>query len=77
MESDAVTTWKLLESGVELCTERNRILKGVVRKVIHESSCDAPSARVKFRDLFKYKEDMQIVIAAEGISTDQFMYYGR
>ena len=62
LASDAFSTRKLLECGVELCAERRR---------------NAPFARDEFKDPYKNENAMQTVIAAEDMSTGQFLYCGK
>jgi len=57
-------------------TERNGYIKGVVRKIVHESGRGAPIAHVVFKDPYKYKKQKMSFIAAEGIFSGQFLYCG-
>jgi len=57
--------------------ERNGFLKGIVRDIIHDPGRGAPLAKVEFKDPYKYKKVLQTFIAAEGMSTGQFVYCGK
>merc|ERR1712032_842591 len=57
-------------------TERNGYIKGVVKKIVHESGRGAPIAHVVFKDPYKYKRQKMSFIAAEGIFSGQFLYCG-
>jgi len=56
--------------------ERNGFVKGVVKDIVHDQGRGAPLAVVHFRDPYKYKVDKQLIIAAEGMYTGQFVYCG-
>merc|ERR1712187_806072 len=57
-------------------TERNGYIKGVVKKIVHESGRGAPIAHVIFKDPYNFKRQKTSFIAAEGIFTGQFLYCG-
>ena len=57
-------------------TERNGYIKGVVREVIHDPGRGAPLLRVHFRNPYRYKVDKEVMVAAEGMHTGQFVYCG-
>jgi len=56
--------------------ERNGYVKGVVKEIIHESGRGAPLAKVVFRNPYKYKQDVTLIVAAEGMYSGQFVYCG-
>jgi large subunit ribosomal protein L8e len=57
--------------------ERHGYIKGVVRELIHEPGRGAPMARVVFRNPYKFKLDKELMCAAEGMYTGQFLYFGK
>ena len=57
--------------------ERNGYVKGVVKEIMHESARGAPLAKVVFKDPYKYKKQVQLFVAAEGMYTGQFIYCGK
>jgi large subunit ribosomal protein L8e len=57
--------------------ERNGYIKGVVKDIIHDPGRGAPMARVAFRNVYKYKLDKEIMVAAEGMYTGQYIYCGK
>lgn len=56
--------------------ERNGYVKGVVRRIVHESGRGAPLAEIVFRQRYRFGQDKQVVVASEGMYTGQFVYYG-
>lgn len=52
-------------------------LRGVVKKIVHESGRGCPLALVQFRDPYKYKLNTETMIANEGMYTGQFIYAGK
>lgn len=56
--------------------ERNGYVKGVVRRIVHDSGRGAPLAQVAFRSRYKYGQDKEVMLAAEGMYTGQFIYCG-
>lgn len=56
--------------------ERHGYIKGVVKEIIHDSGRGAPLARVTYRDPYRYKLNHELLIAAEGMYTGQFIYSG-
>jgi large subunit ribosomal protein L8e len=57
--------------------ERHGYIKGVVKEIIHDSGRGAPLARVAYRDPYRYKIKNELLIAAEGMYTGQFIYSGK
>lgn len=57
--------------------EREGYIKGVVREIIHDPGRGAPLARVTYRDPYRYKTNHELLIAAEGMYTGQFIYSGK
>eukprot|EP00162_Nutomonas_longa_P008340 comp18449_c0_seq1/m.33020 comp18449_c0_seq1/g.33020 ORF comp18449_c0_seq1/g.33020 comp18449_c0_seq1/m.33020 type:complete len:259 (-) comp18449_c0_seq1:76-852(-) len=57
--------------------ERNGYIKGVVREIYHDPGRGAPLAKVAFRHTYKYKTVKENFIAAEGLSSGQFIYCGK
>jgi large subunit ribosomal protein L8e len=57
--------------------ERHGYIKGVVKKITHESGRGAPIAEVAFRNAYKFKLDKELLIATEGMYTGQFVYAGK
>jgi len=57
--------------------ERHGYIRGVVRDIIHDPGRGAPLAIVKFRNQYKYKHDKELIVAAEGMFTGQFIFCGR
>jgi len=56
--------------------ERNGYVKGVVRRISHESGRGAPIAEVAFRSRYRYGTDKTYILATEGMYTGQFVYCG-
>eukprot|EP01122_Echinamoeba_exundans_P012400 TRINITY_DN516_c0_g1_i1.p2 TRINITY_DN516_c0_g1~~TRINITY_DN516_c0_g1_i1.p2 ORF type:complete len:270 (+),score=61.00 TRINITY_DN516_c0_g1_i1:42-812(+) len=57
--------------------ERHGYVRGLVKDIIHDPGRGAPLAKVVFRNPYKYKDDKETFIAAEGLYTGQFVYAGR
>jgi large subunit ribosomal protein L8e len=48
-----------------------------IKDIIHDPGRGAPLARVQFRDPYKYKQRIELFIAAEGMHSGQFIYCGK
>merc|ERR1712203_903379 len=57
--------------------ERHGFIKGVVKDIIHDPGRGAPLAILHFRDPYRYKIKKELMIAAEGMHTGQFVYCGK
>ncbi|CAF1445731.1 unnamed protein product [Rotaria sordida] len=57
--------------------ERQGYLRGVVKDIIHDPGRGAPLAVVHFRDPYRYKKRKELIVAAEGMYTGQFIYCGK
>mmetsp|Transcript_104018 Transcript_104018/g.144799 ORF Transcript_104018/g.144799 Transcript_104018/m.144799 type:complete len:256 (+) Transcript_104018:17-784(+) len=57
--------------------ERHGYIRGVVREVKHDPGRGAPMAKVDFRDPYRYKKSSALIVAAEGMYTGQFVYFGK
>ena len=57
--------------------ERHGYIKGVVREIIHDPGRGAPLAVVAFRDRYKYGLKKELMVAAEGLYTGQYVYCGK
>mmetsp|Transcript_9970 Transcript_9970/g.15003 ORF Transcript_9970/g.15003 Transcript_9970/m.15003 type:complete len:256 (-) Transcript_9970:248-1015(-) len=57
--------------------EKHGFLKGVIKKIVHDSGRGAPVAVVNFRDQYKYGLRKERIVAAEGMYTGQFIYCGK
>jgi len=57
--------------------ERNGYVKGVVKEIIHDPGRGAPLAVVAFRDRYKYGLKKELMVAAEGLYTGQYIYCGK
>jgi len=57
--------------------ERHGYIKGVIRAIIHDPGRGAPLAVVAFRDRYKYGLRKELMIAAEGLYTGQYIYCGK
>lgn len=57
--------------------ERHGYIKGVVREIIHDPGRGAPLAVVAFRDRYKYGMRKELMVAAEGLYTGQYIYCGK
>lgn len=57
--------------------EKNGYIKGVVKKIEHDSGRGAPVATVQFQNPYQYSRDNTLICAAEGMYTGQFIYAGK
>mmetsp|Transcript_10182 Transcript_10182/g.42682 ORF Transcript_10182/g.42682 Transcript_10182/m.42682 type:complete len:264 (-) Transcript_10182:69-860(-) len=57
--------------------ERNGYIRGTVKDIIHDPGRGAPLARIDFRDPYKYRKQKELIVAAEGMYTGQFIYAGK
>jgi large subunit ribosomal protein L8e len=57
--------------------ERHGYVKGVIRDIIHDPGRGAPLAVVHFRDRYKYGLKKELMVAAEGLYTGQYIYCGK
>merc|ERR1739848_43879 len=57
--------------------ERHGFIKGVVKDIIRDPGRGAPLAILHFRDPYRYKIKKELMIAAEGMHTGQFVYCGK
>jgi len=57
--------------------ERNGYVKGLVTEIIHDPGRGAPLAKVSFRHSFRYRKTKELMVAAEGMYTGQFLYAGK
>jgi len=57
--------------------ERHGYIKGLVKEIIHDPGRGAPLARVVFKHPYKFKQQQENFIAAEGTYTGQFIYCGK
>lgn len=48
-----------------------------IQDIIHDPGRGAPLAVVHFRDPYRYKKRKELVVAAEGMYTGQFIYCGK
>ena len=58
-------------------SERQGFIKGVVKEIVHDSGRGAPMARIVFRNPYKFRLDKELMVAAEGIYSGQFIYCGK
>jgi large subunit ribosomal protein L8e len=58
-------------------TEKCGYIKGIVKKIIHDSGRGAPLVIVQFRNVHRYKKVTSTMIATEGMYTGQFIYCGK
>lgn len=58
-------------------SERHGYIKGLVKEIMHDSGRGAPLARVVFRNMYRFKKDKELFVAAEGMYTGQFVYCGK
>jgi len=56
--------------------ERHGFIQGTVKEIVHDAGRGAPMAVVKFRNQYKYKDDNELMVVAEGVHTGQFVYCG-
>jgi len=57
--------------------ERHGYIKGVIREIQHDPGRGAPLAVVHFRDRYKYGLQKELMVAAEGLYTGQYVYCGK
>jgi len=57
--------------------ERTGYIQGKVTDLVHDAGRGAPLAVVSFRNPIKYKTDKNLMVAAEGMYTGQFVYAGK
>jgi len=57
--------------------ERHGYVKGLVKKIIHDSGRGAPLAEVVFRNPYKYGLDKETFVCVEGVYTGQYLYCGK
>jgi len=57
--------------------ERHGYIKGVIREIQHDPGRGAPLAVVQFRDRYKYGLQKELMVAAEGLYTGQYIYCGK
>jgi len=48
-----------------------------LQDLIHDPGRGAPLAKVVFRDPYRYRQRIELFIAAEGMHTGQFLYCGK
>lgn len=58
-------------------SERQGYIKGIVTDIIHECGRGSPLAKVTFRHPLHYKNQKEVMPAAEGMYSGQFIYAGR
>lgn len=58
-------------------SERNGYIKGVVKDIVHDPARGAPLAKVVFRDPYRFRQNVEYFVAAEGMYTGQFIYAGK
>merc|ERR1712187_555287 len=58
-------------------SERNNFIRGIVKELVHDSGRGAPLARVIFRNPIYHKNQNEIMIAAEGMYSGQYIYVGQ
>ena len=56
--------------------ERSGYIKGVVKQIVHDPGRGAPLAVVHFHDPYRFKIKKEVIVAAEGMYTGQFIYCG-
>lgn len=57
--------------------ERHGYIRGLVKEIVHDPGRGAPLAEVVFRNPYKYKQQSERFVAAEGMFTGQFIYCGK
>ena len=57
--------------------ERHGYTKGVIKDIIHDPGRGAPIAKVQFNNSYKFGKDNELIVAAEGMYTGQFIYAGK
>lgn len=59
------------------CFERRGHLKGLVKDIIHDPGRGAPLAKVVFKNPRKYGQKVELMVAAEGMYTGQYVSFGK
>ncbi|ONK56543.1 uncharacterized protein A4U43_C10F9890 [Asparagus officinalis] len=54
--------------------ERNSYLNSIVTDIVHDPSHGAPFSHVMFQHLFRYKNQKELFVAAEGMYMGQLVY---
>jgi len=57
--------------------EKKGYIKGVIKDIIHESGRGAPLAKIAFKNPYRFKKDIMLVCAAEGMYSGMFIYCGK
>jgi len=57
--------------------ERHGYIKGVVKEIVHEPGRGAPLAKVQFQNPYRFQRDNEVMVAAEGMYSGQFIYAGK
>jgi len=58
-------------------SERHGYVKGVVKDIVHDPGRGAPLMQVQFRHPYKYKRVTSLMVAAEGVYSGKFLYFGK
>jgi len=58
-------------------TERNKRIKGVVKKIMHDPGRGAPLCIIEYKSPIKFKREKVTIAAAEGLYTGKYVYSGR
>jgi len=58
-------------------TERQKRIKGVVKKIMHDPGRGAPMALIEFKDPIKFRKEKVTICIAEGVYTGQYVYFGK
>jgi large subunit ribosomal protein L8e len=58
-------------------SEKRGYIKGVVADIIHDPGRGAPLAQVSFRHPLYFRKEKEMIIAAEGMYSGQFIYAGK
>ncbi|KAG8184941.1 hypothetical protein JTE90_011073 [Oedothorax gibbosus] len=78
LSSDITSRCKRLrDHGSSHQSSAHGYIKGIVKEIIHDPGRGAPLATVVFRDPYRYKQNKELFIAAEGMYTGQFIYCGK
>ena len=57
--------------------ERRGYIRGVVKEILHDPGRGAPVAKIQFLNAYRFKRDMELMVATEGMYTGQFVYCGK
>eukprot|EP01001_Neometanema_parovale_P009412 NODE_5654_length_922_cov_641.200250_g5431_i0.p2 GENE.NODE_5654_length_922_cov_641.200250_g5431_i0~~NODE_5654_length_922_cov_641.200250_g5431_i0.p2 ORF type:complete len:264 (+),score=37.85 NODE_5654_length_922_cov_641.200250_g5431_i0:60-851(+) len=57
--------------------ERKGYLRGVIKEIKHDPGRGAPVARIQFRHTWRFKRVSYCMVAAEGMYTGQYVYFGK